>query len=126
MSKAHEWPEFFPPDVPPSSATPAEGIAFRIVKTIPSSEADFQSAFENSPQRQFTPSDIGIQFGISFHRQLNCSKKTRARYKPLRKRHIAVGKLKSEHGVQLETPIDRLLRISRYGKVKTLTSIQIL
>jgi len=103
MTKEDKWPGFFPLGVPPQSATPAIGNGFRLVKSIPPSDSDFISTFEEFPGREFKDDDAKI-FGTSFHRRLECSKRTRERYRALRHRHIVVGELKNEHGVHLSTP----------------------
>ncbi|WP_071590766.1 hypothetical protein [Synechococcus sp. PCC 7336] len=103
MTQRSEWPDFFPEGVPPDSATSAEGEAFRLVASIPPSDSDFLSNIEERPERKFKDDKIWIACGVSFHRQLECSKRTRNRYKPFRNRRIAKGTLKEEHGVQLPT-----------------------
>jgi hypothetical protein len=98
-----EWPDFFPHDVPPGEACPAQGSAFRLVKVIPPAESDFLSTFEETPDRMYGDS-FWKACGISFFRHLGCINRTRKRYKPLRQRLIAVGVLKEQHGVQMATP----------------------
>lgn len=103
MTQKSEWPDFFPEGVPPDNATPAEGDAFRLVVSIPPSDSDFLSSIEDQPNRNFKDDQMWMACGVSFHRQLECSRRTRDRYRPLRNRRIAKGTLKSEHGVQLST-----------------------
>lgn len=104
MSNQSDWPDVFPEGVPPDSAVPADGDAFRLVGNIPPSDLDFLSTYEESPRRQVKDDGIGMFFGVSFHRDLSCSIRTRARYRPLRSRRIVVGTLKNDHGVCLATP----------------------
>lgn len=104
MPQQDDWPDFFPEGVPPDKALPAHGGAFRLVKNIPPSDSDFLSTFEEYPTRAVNNDTIGMVFGVSFHRNLECSVRTRKRYKPLRDRYIVVGTLKKEHGVCLATP----------------------
>jgi hypothetical protein len=115
MNKKRQWPTFFPLDVPPEKATPADGEAFRMVKSIPPSESDFVSTFEENPSREAPIDDkIGMFYGTSFFRQLECIKKKRARYKPFRNRHIVAGTLENKHGVQLSTGEPSHLTVWRY------------
>lgn len=107
MTKRTEWPDFFPEGVPPDSATNAEGEAFRLVAKIPSSDSDFLSTIEEQPNRNFKNDQTGKAYGVSFHRKLECSQRTKKRYKPFRNRRIAKGTLKKEHGVQLSTSSTR-------------------
>ncbi|MGK7929183.1 MAG: hypothetical protein AB4290_28760 [Spirulina sp.] len=102
MNQKSEWPDFFPNGVPPSDAIPAEGRAFRIVASIPTTDSDFLSNVEKYPDRSYGE-NLWMACGLSFHRQLECSKRTRKRFPALRKCRIAVGMLKPEHGVQLKT-----------------------
>ena len=104
MNQEFEWPEFFPPDVPPKEAIPASGSAFRLVKNLPPSESDFMSTIEESPDRTFDNDMIGMCYGTSFFRKLECIKAKQKRYKSFRNRSIVVGTLTSKHGVQLSTP----------------------
>jgi hypothetical protein len=104
MNQEFEWPEFFPPDVPPKEASPASGSTFRIVKSIPPSESDFMSTIEEYPDRTFENDTLGKRYGTSFYRKLECIKATRKRYPKLRSHSIVVGTLTGEHGVQLSTP----------------------
>ena len=104
MTQKSEWPDFFPKGIPPNRAMPTDGDAFRLVRSIPPSDSDFLSTFEESPGRQVKNDSIGMVFGTSFHRNLECSRQTRRRYKPLRNRYIVVGTLRNEHGVCLATP----------------------
>lgn len=104
MPNQSDWPDFFPEGVPPDSAVPADGSAFRLVRNIPPSDSDFLSTYEESPRRQVKDDSIGMFFGVSFHRELSCSIRTRERFPPLRSRHIAVGRLRNDHGVCLATP----------------------
>jgi hypothetical protein len=103
MNQEVEWPEFFPSDVPPKEASPASGSAFRLVKSLPPSESDFLSTIEESSDRTFGDDPLGMRYGTSFFRKLECIKAKQKRFKPLRNRYIAIGTLKSEHGVQLPT-----------------------
>jgi hypothetical protein len=104
MNKKRQWPNFFPTDVPPKEATPANGYAFRIVKNIPPSESDFVCTLKEYPNRKASTDDKTILlYGTSFSRQLECIKKTRDRYGALRDRHIVAGTLENRHGFQLST-----------------------
>jgi hypothetical protein len=104
MNKKLQWPSFFPADIPPQEATPADGCAFRIVKHIPPSESDFFCTIKEYPDRKVSTDDQkALLYGTSFYRQLECIKKTRQRYGALRDRHIVVGTLENRHGYQLST-----------------------
>jgi hypothetical protein len=103
MPNNPEWPDFFPEGVPPEEAQPAQGEAFRIVRDIPPADSDFLSSIQEQPNRNFRDDQIWMACGVSFHRELACSQRTRDRYKPLRNRYIAQGTLKNEHGVALAT-----------------------
>jgi hypothetical protein len=103
MTQSEEWPSFFPEGVPPSDAKPSEGDAFRLVTAFPPSNSDFLSSIEEQPDREFKNDKLGRAYGVSFHRRLECSQRTRKRYRPLRNRYVAKGTLKKEHGVQLST-----------------------
>jgi hypothetical protein len=116
MSQTPQWPSFFPPNVPPKEAAPAEGYAFRMVKSIPPSESDFLSTIEEYPDRDIPDDKIVMSYGVSFFRQLECIKKKRERYKPLRNRHIVAGTLENRHGFQLSTGEKSHLTVWRYQK----------
>src|SRR5438876_803885 len=99
----YTWPDFFPHGVPPPDAIVAIGRAFRLVSAIPSTAADFRSSYEEAPHR-----DYGASFwkacGTSFHSDIDDSRKTRARFKALRMKRIAVGELRPEWGVMMASP----------------------
>lgn len=97
------WPEFFPQDVPPSHSVAAKGQVYRLVDTIPPSAADFRPAYQETPQRNFGQ-DLWKACGLSFHRDLEDSRRTRSRYKALRQKHIVVGVLVPSFGRMLSTP----------------------
>lgn len=104
MNQEFKWPEFFPPDVPPKEASLASGSAFRLVKSLPPTKSDFISTIEECPDRTFDNDTIGMSYGTSFFRKLECIKAKQKRYKSFRNRSIVVGTLTGEHGVQLSTP----------------------
>jgi hypothetical protein len=104
MNQEFKWPEFFPPDVPPKEASPASGSAFRLVKSLPPSESDFVSTIEECPDRTFGDDPLGMRYGTSFFRKLECIKAKQKRYRALHNRYIVIGTLKIDHGVQLSTP----------------------
>lgn len=97
-----EWPAFFPDGVPPETATAASGVAYRLVRQLPPDKSDFRSSHEENPKRDFGE-DFWMACGVSFHKRLADARRTRARFKPLRKRMIARGTLRSEFGVMLRT-----------------------
>ena len=43
------WPSFFPPQCPPSDSQAASGRVYRLVSTVPPSEDDFRSYYEEDP-----------------------------------------------------------------------------
>jgi hypothetical protein len=104
MTEQPQWPDFFPKGIPPSTAAAAAGKAFRLVKTLPPVDSDFLSTYEECPGRKVDNDIDGMLFGVSFHRNLECSEKARRRYKALRNRYIAMGTLRNDHGVCKQTP----------------------
>ena len=96
------WPDFFPGDTPPPDAVPAEGPVFRIVETIPSTALDFRSRYELSPGHY--GDKMWMACGVSFHTDLEDSRRVRDRFPALRTRRIAVGTLEKPFGVMKPTP----------------------
>lgn len=95
------WPDVFPEGVPPSSATDADGVAYRIVRTIPANPVDFRSTWDEQPKRRatFAGEDLVHAHGCSLHRELADSVRTRDKFPALRTRRIARGELEASHGV---------------------------
>jgi len=59
--------------------------------------------YQEKPERSFGPR-FWQACGVSFYRQLADVQRTRRRFKPLRKRHVAKGSLLAWFGVMLATP----------------------
>lgn len=102
-SAASSWPSHFPKGVPPSEAVDADGVSFRLVDSVPATPNDFKSQFELFPGRDFGP-NLALAHGVSFHRELEDSKRTRDRFKPLREKKIATGALSPPLGRMMSTP----------------------
>ncbi len=99
------WPSHFPKGVPPAEAVAAEGTTFRLVDSVPPTPTDFKSQYELLPNRDFGTS-IAIAHGVSFHGDLDDSKRTRKRFKPLRGKKIATGALAPAMGKMKNTPAE--------------------
>ena len=99
-ARPRNWPAFFPPGVPPADATPATGIAFRLVRALPPLADDFRATVEEFPERLYEGEDRVNACATSFHTHIEASQRTRKRYKGLRERRIARGLLVADLGAQ--------------------------
>jgi hypothetical protein len=105
MTSSAAWPAYYPPGVPPPTATDAAGVGYRLVRTVPPTDVDFRSSFEDYAARGKTipPDKLWKGCGTSLHTDVAGSRATRSRFPPLRQRRIVVGTLTAMHGKMMAT-----------------------
>ncbi|MBH0004294.1 hypothetical protein [Pseudoalteromonas sp. SWYJZ12] len=91
------WPKDFPNDVPPSDASDANGVAFRLVKGNPPSELDFVG-HNKEPHKKNSKNLKAADYGTSMFRNLSNIEFARSSFKPQRNKKIAEGELIPMHG----------------------------
>lgn len=99
----YDWPDNFPDGVPPADALPADGVLYRLVRELPPTPEDFRQTRHDYPEREFPPDREVDSYGTSFHRTAKASRRTRMRYKGLRDRVVAEGKMSPADGKQKDT-----------------------
>lgn len=98
------WPSDFPAQCPPSIARAEEIYVYRLVNNSPPKAEDFLSTRQEWPAREFkTEIDKCNACGVSVFRNKNDAEKKKQKYKPLRSKLIAYGKIDASDGVILET-----------------------
>ncbi|WP_027250924.1 hypothetical protein [Photobacterium halotolerans] len=99
-----DYPSFYPEDIPPEDAEPAEGLAFRLVMQNPPTKKCFQSSYEENPNRAArTPQTREMLYGTSLFRDKDVALTKRRLYKALRSKLLSTGVLDEEHGVMKKT-----------------------
>lgn len=99
----NSWPEYFPRECPPADARRDNIEVFRLVDVSPPSPADFRPTKVEYPHRKFESDKCCSACGVSVYRDVNDIIRKRARYKALRDKKIAVGRISHEDGLVLET-----------------------
>jgi hypothetical protein len=97
------WPEYFPRKCPPADARRDDIKVFRLVAESPPSPADFRPTVVEYPHRNFESDKCCAACGVSVFRDVNDIIKKMGRYKALRDKKIAVGRISQEDGLVLET-----------------------
>lgn len=99
----YTWPADFPENIPEScDVMPAEGFVYRLVRTIPPTEVDFQKHRDEKPDYAYLTKDIPKSYGVSFFSKLSqLRRKTRNYPAPEQYAHwqTVSGELKPELGV---------------------------
>lgn len=93
------YPADFPAGVPPVTAKPADGNAYRLVRNDPPLESDFWGYYREPYLRSIPKNPQPNFFGTSMFRGLAQTKIARELYKPQKGKKIAVGALSPEYGV---------------------------
>ncbi|MCG9708715.1 hypothetical protein L1D46_07835 [Pseudoalteromonas sp. Isolate3] len=93
------YPEDFPVGVPPESATPANGNAYRLVRNDPPNAQDFCGYYREPYLKRIPQNPKPNFFGTSMFRDLAQTKVAREEHKPQRDKKIAAGTLSPEFGV---------------------------
>lgn len=93
------YPTDFPEGVPPSSATQANGRAYRLVRNNPPVSNDFCGYYKEPYLKHIPKNPKPSFFGTSMYRDLSQTKIAREEHKPQRNKKIAVGTLSPEYGV---------------------------
>lgn len=99
-----EWPQNYPPNVPPASSKPAVGDSYRLVNNNPPIRNDFATSREDGLVRE--PHDaltIACSYGTSQFWKIEDIKRTRKLFPKLRKKLIAFGDLTPSYGNMLDT-----------------------
>ena len=77
----YTWPTDFPEDIPEScDPIPAEGKVYRLVRTIPPTEVDFQKHRDEKPDYEYLTKDIPLSYGMSFFTTLSKLKRKTGNY----------------------------------------------
>ena len=97
------WPDYFPDRCPPSDARTDSIEAFRLVGSAPPAPVDFLPLLIEAPHRGFTPEKLCMACGVSVFRTAADAIRTKNRFKPLRAKHVARGRIEPEDGLILET-----------------------
>jgi hypothetical protein len=97
------WPDYFPEQCPPGKARNDNVQVFRLVSGTPLSAEDFHPTIIESPHRPFEPENLCAACGVSVFRNVQDVIKKRAKYKPLRSKKIASGRITESDGLVLET-----------------------
>jgi len=98
------WPSDFPEQCPPANARSEEVYVYRLVSNSPPKREDFLTTKQEWPARIFEkPDDKCNSCGVSVFKQRDDAEKKRLRYKALRSKSIAHGKIEPSDGVVLET-----------------------
>lgn len=98
-----QWPSYFPDQCPPADARNDNVQVFRLVTGTPLSAEDFLPTIAEQPHRDFDVSKLCAACGVSVYRNVQDAMTTRARFKALRSRKIARGRITESDGVILET-----------------------
>jgi hypothetical protein len=84
MSKSrvsYTWPADFPEGIPENvDVVPAEGRVYRLVRTIPPMEVDFQRYRDEKPNGFYPKEDIPKSYGMSFWSKLSRIKRVEKNY----------------------------------------------
>jgi hypothetical protein len=100
MSK---WPDYFPDQCPPAEARNDNVQVFRLVDGAPLSAEDFLPTFIEQPHRPFDADKFCAACGVSVFRNVQDVVQKRSRFKPLRGKKIARGRITEVDGRVLET-----------------------
>ncbi len=77
----YTWPADFPEDIPEScNPIPAEGKVYRLVRTIPPTEVDFQKHRDEHPDYVYVTKDKPLSYGMSFFTTLSKLKRKTGNY----------------------------------------------
>jgi hypothetical protein len=99
-----DYPDFYPEDMPPEDAEPADGCAFRLVNCNPPLKSCFEATIEeNSKRKARKPTDREMLYGTSLFRKAEEACKKRDLFKPLRNKKLSTGMLIDEDGVMKKT-----------------------
>lgn len=100
-----DWPDDFPESCPPSSAIPATGKFYRLVRDENPSESDFDSNYREKPRRfdGWANKRLCLAMGTSVCRTMEDIEYTRQSIGALKNRRIAVGAINGS-GVMMATP----------------------
>ena len=97
------WPDYFPDDCPPQDSEPASGEVYRLVKSNPPTEDDFEDYVNLYPERDFRERECRA-CGLSVFRDVEDASNLRDRVPAMRGHLVARGKLNSELGRMKHTP----------------------
>lgn len=97
------WPIDFPEDVPcKDKVVPAQGAVYRLVRTIPPENIDFQRHRDEKPNYPYTREQIPLSYGVSFWSKLDKIKRVKDNY-PCPEQYeswkVATGNLTPDLGV---------------------------
>lgn len=99
-----DYPDYYPDDIPPEDASPANGSAFRFVENDPPTKHCFDSSYAENPNRKLRePSDRVCFYGTSLYTDSDEAKKIKQLFRPLRKKKLSIGTLVEEDGVMKKT-----------------------
>lgn len=98
-----QWPDFFPNECPPNSATSAQGTFYRLVYRNTLSERDFHPLKFKKPNEDFGEKACQSS-GLSMFQDIDEVRRLRRRARGMEKRRIARGDLAPHLGKILSTP----------------------
>jgi hypothetical protein len=98
-----DWPDYFPTNCPPQNARSDNLKVYRLVDSDPPNQDDFIPNKLLYPHIDYTGETLCLACGISVDKTLDGIKRTRKRFRVLRNKKIAVGTIKPNDGVILET-----------------------
>jgi hypothetical protein len=96
------WPDSFPPGCPPPDAVVATGSFYRLVRSDPPTEEDFESHYERhlaGRMRRFWDDDIKAA-GISVFADKEDAEKSRAAIPALKNSKVALGNIDNSGRMQ--------------------------
>ncbi len=78
---SYSWPSDFPVGVPENCGViPAQGKVYRLVRTIPPTELDFQKHRDEKPDYEYRSKDIPKSYGVSFWSTLSTIRQAEKNY----------------------------------------------
>lgn len=99
----YSWPDHFPEACPPESSEEINGRIYRFVAGVTPAKDDFVSSQLQNPRKAFGRKACQA-CGLSVYRDWSCCIHYQKAIPALRKKRIAFGDLKPEHGVIMQTP----------------------
>lgn len=88
---------------PPTNARNDEVVVYRLVSGNPPIKNDFLPTYIEYPHRHFKPEEFCVAQGVSVFTNENAANNKRARYKNLKAKLTAIGRILKEDGRVLET-----------------------
>lgn len=97
------WYENFPAECPPTEARADNVLVYRLVNSVLPEASDFLPTKAEQPERNFKPDEACAACGVSVFRNVQDIIQKQSRYKALRSKKVAIGKITCADGLVLET-----------------------